>query len=328
MAEAQEIPHRSIELAQAPTSLCWRNGNLFDYLGLGAMISMDGALEGTGFRALYRFDASIASPSEHFFAVWERLGTKALLFKENQMTRELNRSFYCANVYSYPFAFFVAPDGREGIVHCPDEYNKITVEDADTGQRWYADEEGKAIDFFHAHFKISPDGTKLISEGWAWHPYDDVILCDMSWAGEGLTLSAPRCLSVFEDNIEEEPYAAEFLDNDRIVVASLIDEGSVLKVLDWRTLSVVSSFKGQHFGKFIKVSQNFILCLYEHPFLVDVRTGVAINKWPTIHVGSQTSSILAGSPPPSIAFDEKTKRVAIANDKIIHVLDFSEIENK
>lgn len=327
MDEAQHIPYTSIELTSAPQSLCWHYGDLVDYLGLGALISMDGSLESTGFGLRYRFDTSIASQSNNFLAVWERLGTKALLLKNNQIIREINRSFYHAHVYPYPFAFFVAPDGREGIIHCPDEYNEITVEDADTGRCWYADEEGKAKDVFHAHFKVSPDGTKLISEGWCWHPYDEAVLYDMSWAGEGLTLSPPRCLSVFGDEIEEEPYAAEFLDNDHIIVAASRGQDSVLKILDWRTLSVVSSFEGQHFGKFIKVSPNFILCLYEHPFLVDIRSGMTINKWPGIRVGKQTSSILAGeSLPPQVAFDEKIMRVAIANDKTVHVLDFSQIE--
>jgi hypothetical protein len=48
-------------------------------------------------------------------------GTKALLLEPGgKVTRELNRSFHHAQAYRYPLALSALPDGRTGLVHCPE----------------------------------------------------------------------------------------------------------------------------------------------------------------------------------------------------------------
>jgi hypothetical protein len=65
--------------------------------------------------------------------IYKRLGTKALLLKDGKFVREMNRSFYHANVYAYPVCLLRGPDNRILVAHCPDEYNRIELDDASRG---------------------------------------------------------------------------------------------------------------------------------------------------------------------------------------------------
>jgi len=48
-----------------------------------------------------------------------------------QVIREVNRSYCCAEVYGNPPALFTLPNGQTGLVHCPEQYNRL----ADFNQR-------------------------------------------------------------------------------------------------------------------------------------------------------------------------------------------------
>jgi hypothetical protein len=47
---------------------------------------------------------------------------------------EVDRSFYHAKDYDYPAALGRLPDGREILVHCPDAYNVLEIEELATGR--------------------------------------------------------------------------------------------------------------------------------------------------------------------------------------------------
>src|SRR6185503_17379291 len=66
-------------------------------------------------------------------------------------------------------------DGRPVIAHCPQEYNKIEIEEIESGKTLTM-REGKAADFFHSRLQVSPDGDHLLSAGWVWQPMDYVQL--------------------------------------------------------------------------------------------------------------------------------------------------------
>src|SRR5262249_11119680 len=85
------------------------------------------------------------------------------------------RSYYFANAYEYPVAVFTLPDGSQALVHCPDSYNKLEIEELESGRR-LTTRDGKSIDFFHSRLQISPGGKYLLSAGWIWHPIDLVQL--------------------------------------------------------------------------------------------------------------------------------------------------------
>ncbi len=46
-----------------------------------------------------------------------------MLLKKDEVLREINRSYYFADVTEYPIAF-VKVNGEYAIIHCPDAYNK------------------------------------------------------------------------------------------------------------------------------------------------------------------------------------------------------------
>lgn len=53
----------------------------------------------------YKFDRAINSTDGQYVFLFERLGTKGLIIKNGEILREINRSYYMADVYDYPAAF-------------------------------------------------------------------------------------------------------------------------------------------------------------------------------------------------------------------------------
>src|ERR1700758_416082 len=101
--------------AEGVKSLVWRNGTLMDWVNGDVEYALDGSKKGPTIFYPYRFDAALASPSGNFVALYERLGTKAIVLGPDRLFREVNRSYYHAEVYEYPILFFRLPDGREAL---------------------------------------------------------------------------------------------------------------------------------------------------------------------------------------------------------------------
>jgi hypothetical protein len=53
------------------------------------------------------------SPSGEFAVIYTRLGTKGLVLHRGKIIREINRSFYHADVYEYPIGLAALKNGRE-----------------------------------------------------------------------------------------------------------------------------------------------------------------------------------------------------------------------
>jgi hypothetical protein len=143
-------------------SLCWRGDQLVDWVGGGRAFTTNGAEQPANVRYAYRFDAVTASPDGRFAVIYERLGTKGLLLREGRVLRELDRSFYQAEAYEYPVALFNGPDGRVLLAHCPGNYCRIELEEAETGRSLTASAERKPSDFFHSQLAASPHGKRLL----------------------------------------------------------------------------------------------------------------------------------------------------------------------
>lgn len=63
-----------------------------------------------------------------------------------------------SEAYRYPVALFTLPDGRTGIAHCPERYNRLEIEDAITGERLTASGQREPRDVFHSRLAVSGDG--------------------------------------------------------------------------------------------------------------------------------------------------------------------------
>jgi len=130
-------------------SLNWCGDTLVDWVRGGIVFHLDGRCEDPQVKWAFPFDASCATPDGRFAVVYERRGTQALLLRDGKPLQQLNRSSYQANVYEYPVCIWTALDGRTLIAHCPEEYCRIDIDDAETGAR-LTDGVRKPRDFFHS----------------------------------------------------------------------------------------------------------------------------------------------------------------------------------
>jgi hypothetical protein len=332
-------------LASGVRSLCWRGDELVDWVDGGRTFSLDGTAQAGNVHYAYRFDAAIASPNGRFAVIYERLGTKGLLLREGKILRELDRSFYYAEAYEYPITLFQEPGGQVLLAHCPREYNRIELEEAETGQALTASAERKPCDFFHSRLAASPNGKRLLSAGWVWQPWGAVTCFDIA---RGLAdphhFDRGENASTSRKQIFAEEDAACWLSDDIIAVSATdepegVDEDSDDKEAEPRFLprgiGIYDLASGtcrrafqlaEEAGTILAIGPGHVLSLYRHPKLIDLMTGEVLHVWTELHSGLQGSSIIWGlkgeAKPPPMAFDSVGKRFAIANDDTITVIVF------
>ncbi len=315
-------------------SLCWRGDNLVDWVGGGRAFALDGTETPRHVGYPYRFDAATASPDGRTAVIYERLGTKGLVLRDGEILREINRSYYQANAYEYPVTLFHELGGQLLLAHCPKEYNQIEFEIAETGQALTASGDRKPSDCFHSRFAASPNGKRLLSAGWVWHPMDVVEHFDVTRA-----LADPHHLD-HGDSLPDsgpEEVSACWLNDDTIIVCSAAepteesDESesserrSSLMVFDLAKKQCMHKVQlSEEPGKIFPVGQSHILSLYRHPKLIDITTAKVVHAWDNLDTGQQTSSIILGEniKLPAIAFDPIGSRFAIADSDQITVIEF------
>jgi hypothetical protein len=323
-------------------SLCWRGEELVDWVGGGRAFAMNGSERRAKVYHPYRFDAVTTSPDGRFAVIYERLGTKALLLRDGRIVRELDRSYYFANTYEYPVALFNDADGRVLLAHCPKEYCRVELEEAESGQPLTASTERKPSDFFHSRLAASPHGKRLLSAGWWWHPLGVVAWFDVAQAladphhldsGDMLPHGIDPCLT--EDS------SACWLDDDCIAVAAsaepeqdeVEDDGRLrlrprgLAVYDVVRRTYLQTFQfDESLGTILALGRRHVLSLYRHPKLIDLSTGKIIHVWTELQSGQQDGSIVWGldddAKPPPMALDPAGKRFAIVNGDIVTLIAF------
>jgi hypothetical protein len=347
-------------------SLCWRGDDLIDWVG-GRALAFDGTERpavwsgnpNVWVRYAYRFDAATASRDGRFAVIYERLGTKGLVLKDGKVLREIDRSFYQADVYEYPVALFHEPGGRLLLAHCPRDYCRIELEDAETGQSLTASDERQPSDFFHSRLAASPRGKRLMSAGWVWHPVDVVASFDVARA-----IADPHHLDRGDKmpHFRAEVASACWLDDDCIVVSSSAepmgpeelgepdDEARMagparlppqaaflsellpplsggLAVYDLASGQCLRRFRlAEEPGTILPIGRHHVLSLYRHPKLIGLSTAEVLHAWTELPSGAQVSSIMWGlkedAKPPPMAFDPAAARFAIAASDRITVIEF------
>jgi len=326
-------------------SLCWRGDELVDWVGGARAFALDGTERRASVHYGYRFDAAMASPDGRYAVIYEKLGTKGLLLHDGKLIRELDRSFNFAEAYEYPVALFHNRGGQLLLAHCPEEYCRIELEEAESGQTLTTSCERKPSDFFHSRLAASPNGKRLLSAGWWWHPWSAVECFDVGCAladprhldhGDTLPYSSSVCLA--------EESSACWLDDDRIAVAASdeledaqesrgADAGPLLRprglaVYDLASRTCLSAFQlDEPPGTIMAIGTRHVLSLYSHPKLIDLSTGEVLHVWTKLHSGRQDGSIVAGlegdAKPPPMALDCLGKRFAIANGDTLTVIEFN-----
>jgi len=319
-----------IPLRMPVRSLCWNGDQLIDWAGGNRVFNLDGKESGPSVNWAYRFDAAVQSPSGRYAAIYERLGTKALILDRGKLVREVNRSFYCANVYEFPIALFQHADGRELIAHCPEHYNQLEIDEVATGRRLTGSRDRKPADFFHSRLTLSPDQSRILSAGWIWHPFSSASAWPIAEAlADGAALDAlrpPHGTSHAEIN------SAVLIDASRVLASSNPDADDfsddddssfgaghlAIFNLESNSFETITKIE-QTVGTMLWIGDGHLVGFYEYPKAIDVNTGDVVMRWPDLATGKQDSSIIHHVGTLSaLALDPANKRFAVAsNDRIM-----------
>ncbi len=317
------ILRRTIEYKITPLSLIWKGNDLKDWVGNGRVFNLNGEIEGVSHGRQYKFDAAIQSDNEVYTVVYEKFGTKGVLLKNGEVLREINRSYYLADVYEYPIAF-IKIEEEYAIVHCPDEYNIIEVDNVETGVRITNTSNRKEpADYFHSRFRVNDANTKLLNTGWVWHPMDIIELFDLKMSlNDNDLFDNPT--SIAEVNMVD-VCSAEFLSNDLIVISLFKNSKKPKHEVGLFSIEMDKFIKkvdvGFQLGTLVPIDENYVIDLYEHPKLIDLNTGEVKQRFEDINSGNQTSSIKSDNLVP-LAFDKGNQRLAIGNGNKIELLEF------
>lgn len=319
----------------APGALHWDGDTLVDWLAGGNRYGLNGEFKTSRIAWGNKFDAAAVSNCGAYVALYERLGTKALVLKNGAPLRELKRSFTFASQYEYPLTFLILPGGRTGIAHCPDSNGTLEIEDAETGERLTARSSKGEKHFFHSRLSATSDGSYLASSGWVWGPWDQVYIYDVN-----KVLGDPELLDngQYLGELTDEPINFAVLNARDSLVFTVLQEGAdespaseadqgmlppnTIAVYDVHTKALRShALLSEQAGLIFPVDDRYVLGLFQHPKLIDLTTGQIIARWEEFATGTQMSSILLkGDFVPTVAVDSSKKRFAIAGDDSITVI--------
>jgi hypothetical protein len=240
---------------------------------------------------------------------------------------------------------FDEPGGRLLLAHCPRSYCSVELEEAETGQSLTASAERKPADFFHSRLAASPDGKRLLSAGWVWHPWDIVEFFDVARAlADRCHLDRGDRVSPYSGNVcLAEESSACWLDDDGMVVGASAEpedpeelgnagddvrlHPSGLAVYDLAGERCLRAFQlPEQPGTLLPIGRHHVLSLYRHPKLIDLSSGQVLHAWTELASGLQRSSIMRGlnddAKPPPMGFDPVSGRFAIADRNQITVIEF------
>ncbi len=305
-------------------SLTWQGGELVDAVG-GRAWSTEGVERRTATDHGPGFDRGVVSPSGRYSVVHAERGTEALLLEGTQPLRALTRSQDHAEDYDYPVALGVLRDGREILVHCPQEYNVLEIEDVASGQRLTTGAR-EAKDVFHSRLSVSGDGRHLLVAGWVWHPYGVVEVFDLESALADPAVLDGRGVLPTQPGIDAEVESACWLDDDRLAVATgdefLDDEGVAslgprrigvwsLSQRAWLHRSSVDFEVGT-----LLAGGGRVVSLHGHPRLIDVITGEVLAEWPEVKVSRRAGAFgVTHIPTPVAALRPDGMLLAVAQEE-------------
>lgn len=311
-------------------SLAWLGDELVDLVG-GSRWTPEGVEHPPSLYFGDPFDrASLSSSGRHAVIYTER-GTKALVLGLDgpRLVRELNRTYYHAGDYDYPIALGTLFDGRDVVVHCPNNYNVLEIEDLESGRLLAAGSGSR--DVFHSRLDISPDGRHLLVAGWVWHPYGTMEVYDLGQAlGDPASLDRPGVMAT-SPGADAEVAAACWLSADRVAVATndeVFDDEEHAGV-EPRHLGVWSLAEQRWVHRSparvtlgtMLPRRDTVVSLYGHPSLIDVATGRVVDEWPDVRVPEKDGSFgVTHVPTPTAALSHDGKRLAVAQEGGIAVI--------
>ena len=331
------MPHEETTFkAHGVQSLTWMGETLVDFATGhywdGNARAAGESWKSKGPRFGERFDAAIVSPSKNFVVIYEKLGTKALILKGVKLIREINRSYYQSEAFEYPIAIALRPDGREILIHCPDNYSIIRAEDIETGEVIQDGFDTSSIDYFHSCLTVSPDQNRLISAGWHWHPFSEARLYDIvDQPFRHVTHGKNQTFIPTYREVE----TAVFLDSDSVYVATSREPSRDDEAVDTTGLGpndialwsiagakVVGKVScGVPIGQLMPISPRYVVSFHTYPRLWDMEAKCLAFEWSDIDSGRTEGSIIWHADRVPIAKDGPNKRFAVAHDNSIMIVE-------
>ncbi|MGC0312351.1 hypothetical protein [Kitasatospora acidiphila] len=314
-------------------SLWWDGDELVDLVGGGRRWQLDGAARDTSIRWGHPFDQAVVSPSGRYAVIYVERGTKGIVVDLSgpKVVREIDRSYYHSSDYDYPVALGQLPDGREILVHCPEHYNELQIDDLETGQR-LTEGARQSADVFHSRLAVSPDGRHLLVAGWLWAPLGVALAYDLAAAlADPGALDEDTMLHPFA-GIDAEVASACWLDGDRLALATTDEslEWDETPALGTRQLGVWSlsqrrwlhhSAVDYRIGSLLARGSQ-VVSLYDHPQLIDTETGTVIAQWPEVRVPEKDGAFgVTHIPTPVAAISPDGTRLAVAQEDGIALIE-------
>src|SRR5207249_4053150 len=199
------------------------------------------------------------------------------------------------------------------------------------------------FDFFHSRLAVNPAGTKLLSAGWIWHPFDTVNLYDVAVA-----LSDPASLDRWHADSSgvlgesSEINSAAFVNAHLLLATSgqgsddwyddsteaRLQPGTIgLYDLERKKFLLVHPLE-EDAGTLMPVSPEYAVGFYEHPKLIHVGSGRVLHRWTELNSGKQNSSIIWHQEPiPPLALDPANRRFAVADKEAITIITIENLKD-
>jgi hypothetical protein len=331
------IERETVQLPVTPHTFNWNNGYLTSrengeqyYPQYDPFPAWRGMPRNIGYGFGQQFDRAVTSPDGKYTLIYTNLGTKGLLLKgAHEVIREVNRSYYCADVYEYP-ATFLNARGRTFLVHCPLKYCRLDFEDVETGEIVTMHPDRQPQDFFHSRLEISPGKRWLISKGWGWHPVDLIAHYTIEdCLNNPLLLDARPIIELKKE--PEDPENIEYGDSFEFSTASFInDEWLLIKAPGDSTPLGFWNMNSEKIvrritvegkcGNLLAIDDQWAWDLFEHPKLIHLETGKIEWAAADIDSGKQNSSIIGDMVLPVVAWDRETGRLAVSAEHKVEVL--------
>lgn len=320
-------------------SLIWENGYLIDKIS-NVRYYPDGSLERTNSMAIgYKFDSVKITNDYEYYVVFEKFGTKGLLFKGMNFLREINRPYQHADLYEYPIEIFKLACGTPVIAHCPKSYYRLDFENIETGEIITDKVNRNPNDFFHSRLMVNKSAKFLLNAGWYWHPWDCILIYSIDEVIQDPSLLDMWGIPIIS-RIYTEINSARFF-NDNYILMSSSDESpydqlgiedntddfprNCIGLLDLETLTIVKkSIVNCKFGNVFPIDMDFAWDLYLHPKIINLNTGEIVDEITDIYSGEQCSSILTTNNDtlPHITQDINNHRIAIGKGNKINIVSW------
>jgi len=309
-------------------TITWFNDTVVDWASAGQQYGLDGSqhqLYKYSFGAL-DFNGAICSADGQYAFIYQKLGTKGLLLKGDILLREINRSYYYANVYEWPVAF-VTVDETTYLIHCPKKYCRLDFENVETGEIVTDVPERDPFDFFHSRLEINTKSTLLMSKGWHWHPFDTIKAYNIKDCIEN-----PLMLddSALYPELGTEICTASFITGAKVLIGTsdeVFDDEAEdnfptkhLAIWDIETDEISNPVKvNGEFGNLFAIDDDRAWDTYLYPKIIRLKTGDIIDKDESFYSGKQNSSIVNEKNLVQIVFNRDTKQLAIKGKETIDV---------